>query len=297
MLVSRPFLHAARKVLYAKGVNIHGPWPLHLFVRTLTSPQVSAFVQDNSVASKSTINTIVRVLNLHVACTGGSASLGRGAIGLVANAIENCPKVETLSLRSDPLKSAWPVLEKALRSAECLQDISIRSGSDELYPMVLSTDRLMHLAQAWPSLRSIDVLGLSSAPPLSEGSMSRALTSLSLSSPDITGEELGQLLEQSGDTLKTFKLVDPTNRLTRGQLAQILVKQAPNLIEVCLLYYLKGLTGERADFASVRTQLALTINRDWQPRSSSSPASASPELSQFFLHTIISKFKKLEVLQ
>lgn len=235
MLVSRAFLYAARRILYAKGVNINGPWPLHLFVRTLTSPQVRAFDQDDSFASRTTINTIVKSLNLHVACSGGGASVGRGSLGLIAEAIKLCPRVKTVNIRSDPLRSAWPVLEEALRTATDLESVSMRSGSDETYPMLFGTDRLSHLSQFWPNLKSIDILGLMAPPsnsPYMNIDMTRALTTVSLVSPTVGGKELRKLLKTSVGTLTTLKLIDPSNALTRGALGEILVEHAPYLTEV-----------------------------------------------------------------
>jgi hypothetical protein len=76
--------------------------------------------EDDSYAD---INHFVATLTLHVACSEahGSASLGRGGMKLVAEAIEACSRVRNLSIRSDALRSAWPLFERALsKCSECV---------------------------------------------------------------------------------------------------------------------------------------------------------------------------------
>lgn len=236
-LVNRPFLYAARKILYTKGINVNSPWQLHLLVRTLASAQVSPFMDDPaSTAASGTINSMVKHLSFHIACGTGPASLGRGGIGLVAEAIQHCPRATNVTIKSDPLRSAWPVLEKALRTARHLETISLRSGSDQTHPMLLSTDRLASLTQYWPDLKQINLLALARPTdltlPLSASAIHRQLTTVSLTSPNITGKELGMMLAASVGQLHSFKLIDPSNEMTRGDLAEVLLTHAPYITEV-----------------------------------------------------------------
>jgi len=75
-LVSKAFLHAARKILYgAPVIKIHTRWHLSLFVRTLQGEQVSAFDNEESdvemaligsEAPDHSIASMVRGLDTHV---------------------------------------------------------------------------------------------------------------------------------------------------------------------------------------------------------------------------------------
>lgn len=233
MLVSRPFLYAARKTLYSKMVTVNGPWQLSLLLRTLKSPQVSPFVGlDDSEAARGSINNMIKSLTFHVGCEPDGASLGRGGIQMIADTIEACDRVKFINLLCDALASAWGPLSKALKTAKHLETLNMRSGSDEAHPLELTVARVAEMAEHWPKIKNIDFYGLSSSPFGTPEVDWPALTNLTLVAPDITGKELQSILKHSVGSLQSFALVEPANTITRTELADVLTAHAPHLKDV-----------------------------------------------------------------
>lgn len=59
------------------------------------------------------------------------------------------------------LNSVWEGgLSEALAALPDLEDLSMRSGLDPQFPMLLSTERIAKLAHHWPKLASLDLYGV-----------------------------------------------------------------------------------------------------------------------------------------
>ena len=136
-------------------------------------------------------------------CGPNASSLGRGGISLVVSALTLCRRLRLAKVSGNCLKSAWEPLSAALANLPELEDLSMRTGTDEKYPMLLSTERLASLVKSWPNLKTLDLYELRSAasttPSLSPAMVLQPFTcnlvNVALTQPDCPAAEIEALLE------------------------------------------------------------------------------------------------------
>jgi hypothetical protein len=113
-----------------------------------------------------------------------------------------------------------------------LEHLSLRSGSDPTYPLIVSTDRLNRLAAHWPKLHSLDVMSLQSTLAEPVPVFPNHLKAVALTAPDCNDHELLMLLRGSVGTLETLKLSDLSTHVTRAGLHAAVSPHAATLLDV-----------------------------------------------------------------
>lgn len=258
--MSRSFLNAARTLLYGRHVHLVDVYQAHLFLRTLTSPQVSVYddepdADDEDARQQHMLSYLVRDLTFDIR---NLVSLGRGGGNLFIGIIEKCSRLERITYSTDFMRSAQKPLEKALSGCSNMRCVHLRGGDVPAKDLVWEMRNLAVLLNKWPKLDNLQVLWLKhsiNGPLLPAPKIQ--LKRLSLAYPDITDSDLAYLLKGSKGTLKQLDLHKPTSKLTRAGVARILIEHGPTL-----------------------TSLQLDITSTWHPTTTIAPPAEASNVTE-----------------
>lgn len=259
-LVSRSFLNAARTLLYSKHIHLNDAYQAHLFLRTLTSPQVSVYddepdADDEDARQQTMLSYRVRDVAFDIR---NLISLGRGGGNLFIDILKNCPRLERVACTADFMRSAQKPLESALARCSNLRCIHLRGGDVPAKDLVWEVRNLASLLSKWPKLDNLQVLWLKhsiNGPLLPAPKIQ--LKRLSLAHLDITDSDLSYLLKGSKGTLKQLDLHRPTSKLTRVGVARVLIEHGPTL-----------------------TSLQLDVNPSWHPMTAAAPPAEASNVTE-----------------
>ncbi|GAA5869851.1 hypothetical protein JCM1840_007654 [Sporobolomyces johnsonii] len=218
LFISRPFLYAARKLLYRR-VHVSGPYQAHLLLRSLADDQLASCVRTLSLDLKEDV------------------SLGRGGGQLYIDLIEKTgPNLESLTIRPGFLQSAFWSYKRCS----------------------ITTARILAIQRTSPELEELTVHGLERAGVVNESeeaamweeanaeadetdgggggkSERRGLKTLILDDFPVPHAELNLILCNSQQTLTKLHLRHPDHEFSRVGLASTLLIYGANLTELELV--------------------------------------------------------------
>ncbi|WAQ82293.1 hypothetical protein PtA15_2A610 [Puccinia triticina] len=233
-LVSRTFRQCAQKKLF-EHVVLDSPWQAHFFHRTLTgSAPVSEPTRADNASSK--IEEPHRIkLAQHVRTLqfmwSGICSMDRGGGSLVCEILRSCPFLENLAISNALWRSCpEPVLE-AMASRRLIKEFLIlaKPCPDNWGPRWAADTMLARLFTQWDQLHTVELHKLAGRPvemiEQSYGSIpvaNCALRTVILVEPNLHENELAILLKNSRESLRTLEIIEPSERLDRRGLIQLL---------------------------------------------------------------------------
>ncbi|KAG0661516.1 hypothetical protein C6P46_003928 [Rhodotorula mucilaginosa] len=173
-LINRPFLHAARKVLY-RHVAVPSPYVAVLIHETLSRPDPAGFVDGDKVLLptkeydggkiKLVRNVLCDMVHSLTFTLETDCSLGRGGGRVYIDLIRMCAtNLESLTLRPMFLASATKPLLEALAELKRLKQVDINSSTDPKRPFIVTTARVYKLLQqSWLDLERLVITDLKPA--------------------------------------------------------------------------------------------------------------------------------------
>ncbi|GAA5986591.1 hypothetical protein JCM10908_003816 [Rhodotorula pacifica] len=176
-LVNRPFLHAARKVLY-RHVAVPSPYVAVLVRETLSRSDPAGFIEGDKVLlptkeydggkTKITRNVLCNMVRSLTFSFEGDCTLGRGGGRVYIDLIRMCTdNLEMLTLRPLFMASATKPLLEALAELKRLKEVDLYSSTEPKKPFIVTTARIYKLMQQ--SWRDLEKLIITDLKPAEEG--------------------------------------------------------------------------------------------------------------------------------
>ncbi|WAQ88071.1 hypothetical protein PtA15_9A196 [Puccinia triticina] len=246
-LVNHTFRQCAQQALF-KNVALGTQWQAYLFLRALTCTTThdeSTLSATGRVPSTVTDHPL-KVLALHVRSLQfnwrGPASMGKGGGSLICDIIRTCPVLENLAISTTLLRPCKEPLLEALAGRQFLREFVVLRNPyyyGDLHLQWQVDEVLARLCSGWKHLETIELhklaghephKSLPSNPINSIPTMNCALKTLILERCDLNDREISWILESSRESMRTLKIIEPTQKLSRPGLCRILKDcTSPNL--------------------------------------------------------------------
>ncbi|WAR57842.1 hypothetical protein PtB15_5B72 [Puccinia triticina] len=268
-LVSPTFRECAQETLFS-NVAFDNPWEASLFLRTLTRPSAEdelRMAEEKDEVESARALAIGRRPRLHRLAAhvrslqflwGGPCSMGMGGGSVFCEVLYCCPHLESLAISVCFLSRFKEPIMEALASRRTITKFLLLQNPDRDTPGWLAEDIVGRLFSSWKGLRIVEMARLGSRPeeiitPLIQPSIpiiQCALVKIILHEPDLHEKELSLLLKNSHSSLQTLKIFNPTRKLRRPGLCQILKESTAPALE----------------------SLTIMVQQEWEPLRSPSKA-------------------------
>ncbi|KAA1106575.1 hypothetical protein PGT21_036296 [Puccinia graminis f. sp. tritici] len=258
-LVSRTFRHCAQQRLFSH-VGLYDPCEAYLFLQVLTCPpelpQESVMTPSATIAkpenaregdleiSQSSDNDHLglhklarQVLSIQFQWEGPS-SMGKGGGSLICDILRSCPLLENIAIKTDFFDHCEKPILEALKSRPLVKKFIIQDNVRCAWRRALhSHEAVTQLFIRWDLLETANLSNISGRPiemietvfepiPI----LNCALKMIQLTDPDLDQRELSCLLKSSIESLQMLKIINPSSKLDRKGLCQILKEcTGPNL--------------------------------------------------------------------
>ncbi|GAA5914944.1 hypothetical protein JCM5296_006498 [Sporobolomyces johnsonii] len=284
LFVSRPFLHAARQLLY-RHLHVSGAYQASLLLRSLSAEKHAARTADEDAflteqkegegqgGAKNALAGLVRTLSLEV---NVGVSLGRGGGQLYIGLIRKTgPNLEVLKIGPMFLESATKLLRAALSQLPRLRRLDIESESDSDKPFLVTSPRIFAIQRTSPELEDLAVQNLYGT---DDGPMREAIAMWDQADmmdeedteeSESDGEEGGKRTRTRAKGLKTLALHQPDIR--GDELGYILRDSQETLTTLHICH--PGPSFQRFALATTLltyganlTELNLELSATWSPK-------------------------------
>ncbi|GAA5918697.1 hypothetical protein JCM1841_006245 [Sporobolomyces salmonicolor] len=254
LFVSRPFFHAARKVLYdhVSVSTAHDAW---LLLESFSAGEHAARTADEDAppaiehkegdghrVQKNVLASFVRQLSLGLI---EYITAPRGVAQIYIKLIEKTSRnLEKLAIQTMFPKSVTKPLLDALSHLPRLQSLAIRFSTDRESPSFFTPPHLLAIQRTSPDLDELTVEALAGAEdrPTTEAytmvgtKRGNGLKTLVLVEPDVTLADFKVILRDSQQTLTRLHMCRPSSVFTRFDLAFILLTYGETLTDLRLRF-------------------------------------------------------------
>ena len=234
-LISKPFLFAARKLLYSRALRFHDMYQLHLFYSTLSRPtivndlltldtaNVSIRQKENDLASQVKFLTISESQTISPSHhLPRAVTLGRGGGQLAFDTIKLCTNLKALEGHLNLLRSAEKSFDDTIKHLKNLNKLKWSSGIDPRIPFRLDFQRVTMLAQELPQLKRLWLTRtLTSNTVRGNQPLPFRLKTLQLDFNNFNEIEFDLLLYNSRKTLQHISLEEPRANFTKVSLMNL----------------------------------------------------------------------------